>query len=275
MKTLQEALETFGGRNGIYVWRQLSMFGITSFEDCTADRISEWVAHIRAVVAPSTARTYTAVLRATLNRYASTGIVPCDEIDERLRVRAEKSQKVYLTEDELARLEAVEPRTKKERYTKLAFLISCKTGMRISDTSRVSSENVVHGYLTYVSQKTNKEAKVPISDKVIGWIEEINGLGVSPNLANFELGIKRMCEKAGVDEPIKLFRAGREATAPKWQFVTSHTARVTFCTIMAQKGVPVMDICTMAGHSTPVMTERYIIRTAPILNDAARKFIES
>lgn len=275
MKSLQQALETFGGRNGIYVWKHLDAFGIHDFEDCTSSALSEWVAYVKPRVAPSTARLYAATLAATLKRYVGDGIIPCDDIATPLRVRAEKSQKVYLTEAELARLEEVKPRTKKERFVKLAFLISCKTGMRVSDTLRVTSENVVHGYLTYVSQKTNKEAKVPVSAKVMGWIDELNGIGVSPNLSNYELAIKRMCEKAGVDEPVKLFRAGREVSAPKWQFVSSHTARVTFCTIMAQKGVPVMDICTMAGHSTPVMTERYIIRTAPILNEEARKFIES
>ena len=275
MKTLQDALETFGGHNGIHVWKHLVAFGIVDFADCTSSNISEWVAHLKTKVSPGTARTYAAVLRSTLNRYASSGVVPCTDINERLRLRAEKSQKVYLTEDELSRLERVPTRSRKEKYTKLAFLVSCKTGMRISDTLRVTSENIDNGMLTYVSQKTNKEAKVPISDKVAGWIRELNEIGVSPNLANFELAIKRMCAKANITDPVKVFRAGKEDTDAKWKFVSSHTARVTFCTIMAQKGVPVMDICIMAGHSSPVMTERYIVRQAPILNDAARKFIES
>lgn len=275
MKTLKEALETFGGHNGVHVWKHLAAWGIGDFADCTSSNISEWVAQLKLKVSPGTAKTYTAVLRSVLNRYADAGVVPCTDINERLRLRAEKSQKVYLTEDELARLEAIPTRSRKERYTKLAFLISCKTGMRISDTQRVTAENIENNMLTYVSQKTNKEAKVPISDKVAGWIYEMKGIGVAPNLANFELAIKRLCAKAGVCDPVKVFRAGKEDTDAKWKFVSSHTARVTFCTIMAQKGVPVMDICIMAGHSSPVMTERYIVRQAPILNDAARKFIES
>ena len=271
MKTLEQALETFGGRNGRFVWKHLDRFGIRDWGDCTTATVSEWVADIKTKVAPSTAKLYAAVLRSVLARYMN--VVPDADVCDRLNVRAERSTKVYLTPDELARLESIVPRTKKQRYTQLAFLISAKTGMRISDTRRVSRANVKDGYLTYVSEKTNKEAKVPVGEKVLGWIEEINRIKDTPNLSNIEVGIRGMCEKAGITEQVKVFRAGSEKAEAKWKFVSSHTARVTFCTIMAQKGVPIMDICTMAGHSSPVMTERYIVRTAPVLNDEAMKFI--
>jgi len=273
MKTLKEAMETFGGRNGIFVYKRMERMGIVTWDDCTSANINEWLADVKATTAPTTAKLYAAVLRAVLSRYVPDGVVPSPEVLDRLNVRAERSQKVYLTPNELAALEAVVPRTKKQRYTQLAFLISAKTGMRISDTQRVTRENVKNGYLTYVSQKTNKEAKVPVGEKVLGWIDEINKIKNPPNLANFELGIKGLCEQAGITEPVKVFKAGEEKVEAKWKFVSSHTARVTFCTVMSQKGVPIMDICTMAGHSTPVMTERYIIRTAPVLNDDAMKFI--
>jgi Site-specific recombinase XerD len=273
MNTLEQAMEMFGKRNGIYTWKYMTAFGIRDFDDCTSGTLAEFVAYIRARVAPSTAKLYAATLQAVLNRYKDQ--VPCSDFNGLLNLRAERSQKVYLTEDELARLEQVHPRTRKERYVQLAFLISSKTGMRVSDATRVTPENLHGGILIYVSQKTNKEAKVPVSDKVAGWIWELNEIGVGPNLSNYELAIKRMCMKAGVDTPVKIFRGGEEKTEPKWKFVGSHTARVTFCTIMHQKGVPVMDICIMAGHSSPVMTERYIIRDAPVLNDAALSFLNS
>lgn len=273
MKNLYEALETFGGRNGRYVARHLEACGIRDFEDCTTSNIAEWVAYLKDKVAPSSARTYVAVFKSTLKRYAESGRVPCGDITEMFRVRAEKPQKVYLTEEELAKLEQVSIKSVKELYAKLSFLISAKTGMRISDTERVTMENVRDGMLTYVSKKTNKEAKVPVSDKVVGWIIAINAIHEIPNLANLELALKRLCKRAGIDTKVKLFRAGKITTKPKYAFVTSHTARVTFCTIMTQKGVPVMDTCMMAGHSTPAMTERYIIRTAPKLNEAALKYL--
>ena len=273
MKSLYQALETFGVRNGLFVRRYLDMCGIHEWEDCTTTNINEWVAYMKDKVAPTTLQTYVAVFKSTVNRYAESGVVPCGNLNDKLHVKAQRSQKVYLTEDELARFEAATTHSRKERYVKLAFLVSAKTGMRISDTERVSKANVKDGVLTYVSQKTNKAASIPVSDKVVGWIEEINGLKGRPTLANFELALKRLSKQAGIDEEVKLFRAGGEVTKPKYEFVTSHTARVTFCTIMTQKGVPVMDICMMAGHSNPTMTERYIVRTAPKLNEAALQFL--
>lgn len=273
MNTLKEAMQMFGKRNGIYTWKYMEAFGLVDFEDCTSGTLSEFVDYVRKNVAASTAKTYTATLQSVLNRYKD--FVPCENVNDILRLRAEPSQKVFLTEDELARLEVVPTRTRKERYVQLAFLIASKTGMRVSDARRITEANVQGGLLTYVSQKTSKEAKLPVSEKVLGWIWELNKIGEGPNLANYDLAIKRMCQKAGIDTPMKVFRGGVEKTEPKWKFVGSHTARVTFCTIMAQKGVPVMDICIMAGHSSPVMTERYIIREAPVLNAAAMSFLNA
>ena len=273
MNTLKEAMEMFGKRNGIFTWKYMEAFGLVDFEDCTSGNLAEFVEYVRKNVAASTAKTYAATLQSVLNRYKEQ--VPCDKINDILRLRTEPCQKVYLTEDELARLECVETRTRKERFVLLAFLIASKTGMRVSDATRVTEANIHNGLLTYVSQKTSKEAKVPVSDKVAGWIWELNEIGEGPNLANYDLAIKRMCQRAEINTPVKIFRRGEEKTEPKWHFVGSHTARVTFCTIMHQKGVPVMDICIMAGHSSPVMTERYIIREAPVLNSAALSFLNS
>ena len=59
-------------------------------------------------------------------------------------------------------------------------------------------------------------------------------------------------------EEVQLYVGGKLKKGQKWEFVTMHTARRTFCTILAQKDVPVEVIRTLAGHSTTNMTDRYV-----------------
>lgn len=275
MKTLFEAVESKGGRNGRFVVKHLEGAGIMGWNDCTKLNLSEFPDYLlRAGVCQSTACQYVAVLKAVLNRYDETGVIPCTNIKEALKCRNEKAQKIYLTEPELERLERVETKNDRELFVKLCFLISVKTGMRVSDTLRASESNASGGMFRYVSQKTSIEACVPISAKTLGWISAVNALEVSPNASTYEVIIKRLCERAGIDEPVKLFRAGVEKTEPKWKFVTSHTARVTFATSLSQLKIPIQDIAVMMGHATPAVTANYIVRTAPKMDERAMAYFK-
>ena len=272
--SLYAAILDGGHKNAPFVVNHLKRVGIRKWEDCTKVRLSRFPGQLLAAgVCQSSACQYVAVLKAALNRYAEAGVIPCANVRDALKCRNEKTQKVYLTEDELAQLEEVEAGGPRERFVQLCFLISAKTGMRMSDTLRVSSRNIQGGYLRYVSKKTSIEACVPVSDKTAAWIREVNAISVRPGTSTYELMIKGLCRRAGITSDAKVFKAGKERANEKWNFVTSHTARVTFCTLLSQKGVPIQDIATMAGHSNTTMTENYIVRTVPKVNAAAMAFL--
>lgn len=273
MSSLYEAILNGRSANGRYVVNHLEAAGIREWDDCTKVRLSGFIGHLEdAGVCQATVHQYAAVLKAVLNRYGEAGVVPCSDVADALHCKNEKAQKIYLTEDELGRLERVRPANDRERFVKLCFLISAKTGMRVSDTLRVSRANIQDGYLRYVSKKTSVEACVPISDKTVGWIEEVNAIRVRPAVSTYEATIRRLCQRADITSRVKVFKAGQERANEKWNFVTSHTARVTFCTLLSQMGATIPDIMTMAGHTTPLMTANYIVRTAPRLNDRAKAF---
>ena len=274
MKTLYEAVLAGGSSNARFVVNHLEAAGIREWGDCTKIGLSEFIGHLEgAGVCQATVHQYAAVLKAVLNRYGEAGVVPCSDVSEALRCRNEKTQKIYLTEEEVERLERVTTKNDREEFVKLCFLISAKTGMRVSDTLRVSRENIHDGYLRYVSKKTSVEACVPVSEKTAGWIERVNGIQARPSTSTYEATIRRLCRRAGVTSHVKVFKAGQERANEKWNFVTSHTARVTFCTLLSQMGASIQDIATMAGHTTPVMTMNYIVRTAPKVSGRAMAFL--
>lgn len=275
MSTLFEAVESKGGRNGKYVVKHLEGAGIMNWEDCTKLNLSEFPQYLLDQgVCQASACQYVAVLKAVLNRYDETGVIPCTNIKEALKCKNEKTQKVYLTESELERFENVATLNDRERFVKLCFLISVKTGMRVSDTLRASSSNVSDGLFRYVSKKTSVEACVPISQKTLGWIREVNRMKVRPSTSTYETMLKRLCERAEIDEEVKVFKAGVERTEPKWKFVTSHTGRVTFATLLSQLKIPIQDIATMMGHTTPAVTANYIVRTAPRMSERAMAYFK-
>lgn len=257
MKTLYEAIMTQGGANAPYVVNHLKASGINDWPDCTKVNLMDFVDHLQASVCRASAHTYSAILKAVLNRYREAGIVPCNDIKEALKCKNEGTQKVFLSARELMRLEEVITKNPYERFVQLCFLISAKTGMRISDTLRVSEENIKDGTLTYVSQKTKVEASVPVSQKTSGWINEVNGMTERPTIGNYELIIKRLCRRAGITSSCKLFKAGKEKECSKWEAVTSHTARVSFVTNALELGVPLISVSRMAGHTNTAQTERY------------------
>lgn len=273
MKTLYEAILSCGSKNAPYVAKHLKDSGIRYWRDCTRVGLSEFIEHLEETgVCQATIHQYAAVLKAVLNKYRETGVVPCSDISEALRCKNEKTQKVYLTERELEMLEKVETNNDREKFIKLCFLISAKTGMRVSDTLKVGKSNIQDGYLRYVSKKTKIEACVPISAKTAGWIAEVNKIKVRPAVSTYETIIRKLCKDAGINAEVMVFKAGEEKEGEKWTFVTSHTARVTFCTLLSQMGTTIQDIATMAGHTNPIMTMNYIVRTAPRVNDKARAF---
>lgn len=257
MHSLYDAILTRGGKNAPYVIKHLGACGIQDWQDCDKVRLTEFVEYLNGAVCQSSAHTYTAIFKAVLNRYKEAGVIPCNDIKDALRCKNCTSQKIYLDEEELERLERLTPLNDYEAFVKYCFLISARTGMRISDTLRIGEDNIHDGMLTYVSQKTKVEATVPVSAKTARWIMEVNEMQTRPNIGNYELIIKRLCKRAEITARCKLFKAGKEISCQKWEAVSSHTARVSFVTNALELGVPLLSVSRMAGHTNTAQTERY------------------
>ena len=130
------------------------------------------------------------------------------------------------------------------------------------------------GVLRYVAQKTGAHIEVPCRREVAGWLAEIRRLGgFSLSTPGYIKTLRRLCERAGIDSEVKVRKAGRDFTARKWECVSGHTARISFCTNLAVAGVPLCDIKTLAGHTSEAMTERYIAAHTPKLGSRALELL--
>jgi integrase len=64
-------------------------------------------------------------------------------------------------------------------------------------------------------------------------------------------------------------------TKKKYQLCAFHTARRSFASILAAKGVPVAEISQFMSHSSLSMTERYIKVDTKKISEEALSFFNS
>ncbi|MBQ6097949.1 MAG: tyrosine-type recombinase/integrase [Bacteroidales bacterium] len=271
MCELVTAIRNSAGAQAPALIKHLDASGIKDWGDLTKARLFEFRDDVLESVATTSARTYFAVLKGVLARYEDEEEF-CRDYRDILHAKKEAPVKTYLTFSELKKLEQVEVKGQTEKQVLYQFLIGAYTGMRISDIREVTAENVTDGHLSYVSKKTAVHAVVPCSERVQGYILWVQENEQDISLPGYNKAIRRLCKRAGINDRVKVYKAGETKTGPKHQYVSSHTARISFCTNLAKLNVPLLDISRMAGHTSTAMTERYIVNTNVELPQSALKY---
>jgi len=264
---LYKAIERHGGAQSPSILKHLSEAKIKDFSDLTRARVMDLRDELRESLAPSSAKTVAASLVALLRRYEDEGIIPCKDYGTVLRLKGEAPVKTYLNESELERLERVKTKNQNEAVVLNEFIIGTKTGARLSDIRELDETNVVNGTLTYTSKKTGITASVPCSEKTIARLRWLQANGKDVDVSTFNRTIQRLCKRAGITDEVKVHKAGKDMTGPKWMFISSHSARISVATNLADNGTPLTDIRDILGHTGTAMTSRYVCRREVKLNE--------
>lgn len=273
MKTLFEAISAHAGGQTQALLRHLNDSGIKDWAGLTKSNLSDFRDHLISSVATSSSRTYLAVLKGILARYEEDIDIPCKTYRDVLKMKNEKCVKTFLNPNELKALEETQPNGQTELMVKCQFLIGAYTGMRISDIKGVTPENIENGYIRYVSQKTSIEALIPCSERVARLITITASYKQDISLCGYNKAIRRLCKRAGITDKVKVFKAGKTIIGEKWEFVSSHTARISFATNLAACNVPILSISKLCGHTSVTTTQHYIVDQAVKLNDLAMEYL--
>ncbi|SHM35893.1 Phage integrase family protein [Flavobacterium xanthum] len=192
-----------------------------------------------------------------------------------LRLDSVKVEKIYLTFEELDKIEKIE----KEKLTdsldnaKDWLIISCYCGQRVSDFMRFTAEmiRIENGkkLIEFTQVKTDKIMTVPLHPKVLEILDKRNGsfpYAISDQRYNDY--IKTVCEIAELTQNIT--GSKHLETAPKsgifrketglyrkCDLITSHIGRRSFATNFYGK-IPTTYLIYVTGHSTEVMFLNYI-----------------
>lgn len=271
-RDLFEAVRRHGGSKAAGVLRYMDAVHISDWSDLTRARLEDFKAAARADVSKSTAHGYMTVIRGIITNYRDEPEINIPITQEAMkevwRERLEDTVKVALDRRELEALEEVRIRGRKAEIARRVFLVGAYTGMRLSDILAVTPANISGGSLTYVSRKTGVSSTVPLRPVVgeyIAWLRERADEARAVSRKTLNKAIKTAALAAGLKDIVTVHRGDATREGEKWQFVTMHTARVSFCTNLARLGVPILDIARMAGHRTIKQTLKYIVDTAPEL----------
>lgn len=177
-----------------------------------------------------------------------------------------ESSFIYLTEQELLSLFYLDLSNNLKLYNvRETFCFGCFTGMRFSDIIKISKDNVKGDILHFVTQKTKEGLTIPLND----YSKEIlvrNKFSL-PSISNQKTNdyLKDLGELAGIKESVIVtkFKGVEviEIREPKYNFITSHTARRTFCTLSLEKGMRAETVMGITGHKDYKTFKKYITIT--------------
>lgn len=241
------------------------------WSDLTKPNLAEYKRYLLTQVARNSAAAYLKQIAAIMTIHEDQIPESAKDFRKVITLKKEPSQHVALSEDEVQMIHRYVPRTSAEEDVKRAFMIECLCGARSCDIAGLTADNINEGWLTYVSQKTKTETSVPVHKLLLEYLLQPAHRNDYKRAVVNRI-IKRICQKCGITQMVKLYTQGRWQIRPKYELVGSHTARRSFATQLAQRNVPVPTISKLMGHADVKMTSKYICVDNRNIGDDAMAF---
>lgn len=180
------------------------------------------------------------------------------------KIMEEESDAIYLNSEEIKLILQLDLSASPHliKYRSL-FVFGCLTGLRFSDFSVIRSEDVRDEMIFKKQNKTKHWVVIPLRNEA-SHIFHNDFNGEIPKVTNPEFNhfIKEIGRLAGIINPVKhSYLKGNKnyiETKAKYQWITSHTCRRSFCTNEFLAGTPVELIMKISGHKSLKDFYKYI-----------------
>ena len=233
---------------------------LTFYSDFT-----EWLTNVKGN-ATNTIGKNVKVIKTVMNEAVSDGLTDNRKFREaRFKTVSEEADSIFLNEAELKALEGLDlaGNTRLERVRDL-FLIGAYTGVRFSDWDKIRPENIGADTLISIkAEKTGNPVSIPVHptvQRIFNRYAELPRVPTNQKANDYlkELGqlLPALCRPVSK----KITKGGQliETSVPKWQLITTHTARRSFATNMYKAGIPAITIKAITGHLTEKAFLKYI-----------------
>jgi integrase/recombinase XerD len=153
---------------------------------------------------------------------------------------------VYLTDEELKRLEKHTFSQPRLQQVKDLFIFCCYTGLAYAEMSSLTTKNIEIGFdgkewIQMIRKKTNRKISVPVLPKAKEILEKYNSELPSISNQKFNSYLKEISELLSIDKKL-----------------THHTARKTFATtVLLFNNVPMEIVSELLGHSNMNVTQSH------------------
>ncbi len=170
------------------------------------------------------------------------------------KIPEEEADAIYLTHIEIGRIYQADLSAQPHliEYRDL-FVLACLTGLRFSDFSILKPEDLRNDMLYKKQEKSEHWVVIPLRNEAKKIFSQQFKEKI-PSLSNpeFNRHIKTVGRLAGIQEQIKFsYKKGNkniEVIKSKYEWITTHTARRSFCTNEFLAGTPVKLIMKISGH---------------------------
>ena len=220
--------------------------------------LSEKCYHNGKPMMGTTANNHLNKLKAALRMAYEEGLLRENIARKLVRVKGHGNKREYLTKEELVKLSKANC---KSDVLRRAGLISCMTGLRLSDCILLRWENIKKSsdggwVLDITTKKTKTDATIPISEEALALCGE-RGEGqvfrkLTPSVV--ALNLKDWIEAAGITKHI-----------------TFHCFRHTFATLQLAGGTDIYTVSKLLTHSNLATTQVYAEVVNELKRDAAER----
>lgn len=201
-------------------------------------------------LASNTANSYFQIFTSALNEAVRRKKIPANPVmylsrEDKKPIKAEKSNRSYLTIDEVKQLADTEF---KNDNVKKAFLFACFTGLRISDIRNLTWSNIVERngsyFVTITMQKTREPLTIKLNKQAEKWLPEKGSTNEVFNLPYYNSiineNLRRWAKAAGIEKSLCF-----------------HMSRHTFATMELTLGADLYVVSKLLGHHDLSVTQRY------------------
>ena len=214
--------------------------------DVTPAWCEGFIALLRRSVMESTAWVYTACLAACFNAAVRDGIIVRSPMVGVQRPQHRCRERLFLTLDEMKKVAAVKCPTEATDCFKRAFLFSCFTGLRFSDVSSITWEQVSvyqgRTRVTFAQRKTKERQYLDLSAQAVAMMGEPSTGRIFPLTRSHTRSnlMRSLLRAAGID-----------------RHITFHCARHTFAVTLLAQGVDLYTVSKLLGHTSIATTQIY------------------
>ncbi|TLF43179.1 tyrosine-type recombinase/integrase [Maribacter aurantiacus] len=179
----------------------------------------------------------------------------------------EEIEVIYLTLDELMKLYHHDFEKEKLSRVRDVYCFGCFTGLRFSDLKNLRPSNIMENEIKLNIQKTRTiDHRIPLNEYAKSILQRYRDTIWEPlpiiSPQKFNSYVKECCRLAGIDTPTSITRyrgtKRLDKTVPKYELITSHTARKTFVTNSLVLGMKEMVVRNITGHKKEETFRRYV-----------------
>jgi site-specific recombinase XerD len=233
-----------------------------TFDKVTLDFYHDFIDYLTKTkkLSPNTIGRHIKTLKLFLNEATERGVnTKFDYRSKRFKALSEPVEKIYLTEGELLKIYKHDfSKNKKLDKTRDLFIVGCYTGLRFSDFSQLTTDNINNEQIKVKPQKTGETVVIPIHWTVKEILEKYSetAKGLPRSISNQKMNeyLKDMGEEVEINDSIivNTVKGGLRAqtTVPKYKLIATHTARRSFASNLYLSGFPAISIMKITGHKT-------------------------